>query len=218
LNGTNVTVGQYISAANITSGLLRFVPAANANGASYASFTFQVQDNGGTANGGIDLDQSANTMTVNVTAVNDAPTGTDNTVTTNEDTQYTFTTANFGFGDATDSAANTLSGVRITTLPGAGNVQLNGTNVTVGQYISAANITSGLLRFVPAAHGNGASYASFTFQVQDNGGTANGGVDLDQSANTMTVNVTAVNDAPTGTDSSIIAIQTQTYTFTTANF
>ena len=35
-----------------------FTPAANANGTAYASFTFQVQDDGGTANGGVDLDQS----------------------------------------------------------------------------------------------------------------------------------------------------------------
>ena len=69
-----MTAGQFISVANITSGLLKFVPVADANGTSYASFTFQVQDNGGTANGGVDLDQSANTMTANVTAVNDAPT------------------------------------------------------------------------------------------------------------------------------------------------
>ena len=40
---------------------------------------------------------------------------------------------------------------------------------------------------------------SFTFQVQDNGGTANGGVDLDASPNTITFNVTAVNDAPVDT-------------------
>ncbi len=93
------------------------MPAANANGTSYASFTFQVQDNGGTANGGVDLDQSANTMTVNVTAVNDEPAGTNNTVTTNEDTQYTFTAANFGFTDPNDSPANALNGVRIATLP-----------------------------------------------------------------------------------------------------
>jgi hypothetical protein len=33
--------------------------------------------------------------------------------------------------------------------------------------------------------------------VQDNGGTTGGGVDLDPSANTITFNVTAVNDAPT---------------------
>ena len=36
-----------------------FTPAANANGAGYASFTFQVQDDGGTANGGVDLDPIA---------------------------------------------------------------------------------------------------------------------------------------------------------------
>jgi len=113
-------------------------------------------------------------VTITITSVNDAPAGTNNTVTTNEDTQYTFTTANFGFGDANDSPANTLTAVKITTLPGVGTVQLNGTNVTVGQLVSAANITSGLLKFVPVANANGTSYASFTFQVQDNGGTANG--------------------------------------------
>ena len=82
-----MTVNTVYGIAGINSGLLKFVPAANANGTSYASFTFQVQDNGGTANGGVDLDQSANTMTVNVTAVNDAPTISDVVnQTTNEDT------------------------------------------------------------------------------------------------------------------------------------
>ena len=71
------------------------MPAANANGTPYTTFTFQVQDDGGTANGGVDLDQSPNTMTVNVTSVNDAPAGTDTAVTTDEDVTYTFTTANF---------------------------------------------------------------------------------------------------------------------------
>ncbi len=44
--------------ADITAGQLVFTPAANANGTGYASFTFQVQDDGGTANGGVDLDPS----------------------------------------------------------------------------------------------------------------------------------------------------------------
>ena len=85
-----------------------FTPAANANGTGYASFTFQVQDNGGTANGGVDLDQTANTMTINVTAVNDAPAGTDNTVTADEDTAYIFAAADFGFTDPNDTPANAL--------------------------------------------------------------------------------------------------------------
>ena len=58
----------------------------------------------------------ANTMTVNVTAVNDAPAGTNNTVTTLEDTQYTFTAADFGFTDPNDSPANALTAVKITTI------------------------------------------------------------------------------------------------------
>ena len=76
--------------ADINGGNLVFSPAANGNGAAYASFTFQVEDDGGTANGGVDLDTSARTMTVNVTSVNDAPVGTNNTVTTLEDTAITF--------------------------------------------------------------------------------------------------------------------------------
>ena len=68
---------------------------------------------GGTANGGIDLDQSANAITFNVNSVNDAPTGTDKTVTTNEDTAYTLTASDFGFGDGLAKA----KGIRDTLVP-----------------------------------------------------------------------------------------------------
>src|SRR2546425_7131479 len=136
-------------------------------------------------------------MTINVTSVNDEPSGANNTVTTNEDTDYIFAAVDFGFTDPNDSPANALLAVKITTLPGAGALTNNGVAVTIGQFVSAADIGAGKLKFSPAANANGAGYASFTFQVQDNGGTANGGVDLDQSANTMTINVTPVNDPPT---------------------
>ena len=76
-----------------------------------------MQDNGGTANGGVDLDQSANTITINVTSVNDAPAGADNVKTINEDAAYTFAAADFGFSDPNDSPANALAAVKITTLP-----------------------------------------------------------------------------------------------------
>ena len=76
-----------------------------------------MQDNGGTANGGVDTDPTPKTITVNVTAVNDAPVGTSKTVTTNEDTAYTFSVADFGFSDPNDNPANSLLAVKITTLP-----------------------------------------------------------------------------------------------------
>jgi hypothetical protein len=218
LSAVAVTAGQSISVADITAGNLKFAPVANANGAGYASFTFQVQDDGGTANSGVDLDASPNTMTVNVTAVNDAPAGANNTVTTLEDTQYTFAAVDFGFTDPNDSAANALTALTITTIPGTGSVTLSAVAVTVGQSISVADITAGNLKFAPVANANGAGYASFTFQVQDDGGTANSGVDLSASANTMTVNVTAVNDAPAGTNNTVTALEDAQYTFAAADF
>ena len=41
-------------------------------------------------------------------------------------------------------------------------------------------------------NGNGAAYAKFTFQVQDNGDTAGGGSNLDPTPNTITIGVTPV--------------------------
>src|SRR5204862_292429 len=146
-DGVNVTVGQFVSLADINAGKLVLTPVANANGAGYATFTFQVQDNGGTANGGVNLDATPRTMTVDVTSVNDAPVGTNNTVTTLEDTTYTFTAADFGFTDPIDAAntagANALLNVKVTTLPGAGSLELSGVAVTAGQFVSVANINAG---------------------------------------------------------------------------
>ena len=68
LLGLPVSAGEAVTRADIDAGRLLFTPAANANGDSYASFTFKVGD--GTAES-----ESAYTMTVNVTAVNDAATG-----------------------------------------------------------------------------------------------------------------------------------------------
>ncbi len=201
LNGTAVQAGDVVSLADITSGLLVYTPALNAHGNGLASFTFQVQDNGGTANGGVDLDPSANTITVNVTAVNDAPAGTDKTVTTAEDTGYTFAASDFGFSDVD---GNALLGVKITTLPASldGALTLNGVAVQAGDVVSVADINAGRLVYTPGTNAHGHGQGSFTFQVQDDGGTAHGGVDLDPSANTITVNVTAVNDAPEVDDAS----------------
>ena len=131
--------------------------------------------------------------------VNDAPAGTDATVTTNEDTAKVFAAADFGFSDASDG--NSLAAVKISSLPVLGTLKYDGTAITAAQVtagfeVLVADLALNKLTFAPAANANGAGYASFTFQVRDNGGTDNGGVDLDQSANTLTINVTAVNDAP----------------------
>src|SRR5439155_1545185 len=217
-NGVAVTNGQFMVVADLNGGLLRFTPASNANGISYASFTFQVQDNGGTANGGVDLDPNPKSLTVNVTSVNDAPSGTSKTVTTLADTPYTFGAADFGFSDTSDSPANTLLALKISTLPASGTLTDNGVAVTIGQMIALADLNTGLLRFSPATNGNGSPYANFTFQVQDNGGTANGGFNLDPNPKTLTINVTSVNDTPSGTSKTVSTLEDTPYIFAAADF
>jgi hypothetical protein len=193
-NEAPVAANDFVPLTDINAGHLQFAPAADQKGTGYATFRFAVQDNGGTMNGGVDLDPAPDTITINVTNVNDAPSGTSNTVTMIEDGSFTFSAADFGFQDPLDG--NLLLAVEITTLPSQG-VLLNGSaNVTAGQFITASTLTSKRLKYVPAIDGNGPGYDAFTFQVQDTGGKANGGFDLDPDPKTMTLAVTAVNDSP----------------------
>ena len=111
-----------------------------------------------------------------------------------EDKPYSLKASDFGFTDPNDNPANSLLAVKITTLPALGALTDNGTALTAGQFISVADIAAGNLKYTAATNANGANYSSFTFQVQDNGGTANGSIDTDSTPRTMTVNVTPVND------------------------
>ena len=101
--------------------------------------------------------------------------------------------SDFGFTDPNDSPPNAFLAVKITTLPNASIGKVfrrqghNWSVVNAGTLVSVADINAGNLKFWPTDHRTGTT--SFTFQVKDNGGTANGGVDLDPSPNTMTVRV-----------------------------
>ncbi|WP_419194997.1 cadherin domain-containing protein, partial [Novipirellula herctigrandis] len=161
-----------------------YIPDANFNGAD--SFTYVAND--GTE------DSSVATVSITVDPVNDAPIGTDKTITVDEDTTHTFTLADFGFSDI-DS--DSFMQVWITALPSSGDLLLNGSTFAANNYIDASDITLGLLTYVPNVDEAGTGYATFEFQVQDDGGTANGGQDRDLTSNAITFNVTAINDAPT---------------------
>src|SRR5207248_1998149 len=141
------------------------------------------------------------------TSVNDAPQGADNTVTTLEDKIGRASCRERGFTDTNDNPANNLAAVKITTLPAAGTLKEDGTLVTAGQFVSVADINGGKLVYKPALNDNGAAYASFDFQVKDNGGTADGGGDLDQSDTSIPVDVTSVNDAPQGADNTVTTLE-----------
>lgn len=152
----------------------------NYESATSHSVTVRVTDSGG-----LTYDE---TFTITLTNVNEAPTGADATVTINEDTSHTLTTADFGFSDV--DAGDTMSAVRIDSLPSAGTLTLSGVAVTAGQVVTMADITAGNLVFTPAADANGTGYANFTFSVRDSNNA------YDAVSNTLTFNVIAVNDAP----------------------
>ena len=102
----------------------------------------------------------------------------------------------FGFTDPLDVPANALLNVIIVVPPSVGTLAVGGVPVASGTVIAANTISGHLLTYTPPANANGNGLANFTFRVQDDGGTANGGQDTAQAASTIGVNVTAVNDAP----------------------
>ncbi|MCA9200367.1 MAG: hypothetical protein KDA87_22660, partial [Planctomycetales bacterium] len=203
--------GSNWSAFGVTSGsnalllsgtdLIRFVPNGDAgtsvqvyfrawDGTSGSAGTFV---NIGAVGGSSAFSSDTETAQLYVTDVNDAPSGADKTITFNEDTTYTLTAADFGFSDIDGDA---FDRVWIMSLPGQGQLLFNGSTFAANNWVLKSDIDLGLLTFEPSADANGTGYASFDFQVQDDGGTANGGQNRDASSNTITFDVTAQNDDP----------------------
>lgn len=160
---------------------MQFRPLADANGSG--TFSFCVQDDGGTAQGGVDLlDQS---LTIAVTPVNDVPSFTrgDHQM-INEDagaqTVLNWATA-ISRGPANESG-QTL------------NFLVTTDNSGLFSALPAVNPTTGTFTYTPAANAYGV--ANVSVALHDNGGTAAGGVDTSPSQSFLIV-VGAVNDAPT---------------------
>ncbi len=140
---------------------------------------------------------------------NSAPTTSGLTVSTNEDIAHTFAAAQFNFAD-TDSG-DSLTAVRIDTLPDSANGSLalgtGATPVNIGQVIAVADIPN--LVYTPVTNVNGD--ATFTFSVSD-------GTDFSTAPATATVTVNAVNDAPTSTGLTATIAEDTTHTFAVADF
>ncbi len=166
------------------SGNLTYTPAANAFGTATVSVI--LKDNGGTANGGVDA-TTAITFTINVTSINDVPTftaGANQTVSEDAGAQTVSAWATaISAGPANESA-------QILTF------QVTNNNNSLFSTQPAINPANGNLTYTPAANNYGTATVSVI--LKDNGGTANGGVDA-TSAITFTINVNAVNDAPSFT-------------------
>ena len=165
-------------------GKLTYTPPADANGNAFATFNFKVND------GQVDS-AMANAITINVDAVNDAPTADDNTVDTDEDVTYTFKVDDFRFSDI-DSPLASLVRVEITSLPGMdkGKLTLNDTDLTsVDSVVTKAELEGNNFTYTPPAHANGSAFTTFQFKVYD-------GIVYSAAQYTITIDVAAVNDAP----------------------
>ena len=168
MNALNGTV-------QLVEGQVTFTPNANYHGMASFEYTIQDDDDGPLSDvGKVHLD---------VTSVNDAPASADATVAGAQNAVITFGLADFAFADASDTPANTFTRVKITA-PTAGALSVGDTTLAADSFVDVADIVAGNLKFTPAADATGVPYATFTFQVEDSGGTDNGGVNL-ASPNTM---------------------------------
>ena len=195
------------------------------NASGTATVTVRLQDNGGTANGGVDT-SAAQTFTVTITAANDAPV-LDNAgnmalatiledAVTNAGTLITDLIASAGGDRITDVDSGALEGIAVTAADvanGAWEYSTNGgtdwlplgsVSATSARLLAADTNTR--VRFVPALNFNGTIANGITFRAWDrttgtSGGTAdsstNGGTTAFSTATeTATITLTPVNDAP----------------------
>ena len=87
-------------------------------------------------------------------ATTTAPMASASSVTTNEDTAYTFVAADFNFADSDGDA---LASVTVVTLPWAGSLTHDDTAVTMNQVVTKADIDANKLVFTPASDGSSAA-------------------------------------------------------------
>ncbi|MCC7510602.1 MAG: tandem-95 repeat protein [Planctomycetes bacterium] len=174
------------------TGTLRYTAAADISGAS--TFDVTVQDNGGTASGGVDTSIAFN-FTITVNPVNDAPTLTSVATLSGaaEDTPFNITFATIETAADEADIDSALIQFRVEGIV-SGTLLIGATPVTPGTVITSADT----LIWQAAQDANGV-LAAFTITAWD-GALA--------SATPVTVNVdtAAINDAPTfsaGPDASV---------------
>src|SRR5438105_4850187 len=201
---TQVTANTTVTLAQLQG--LKYKTLADANGSG--SLTWTVQDSGGTTNGGVDT--LTETLGITVTAVNDVPVrtaGSPAAVSVNEDSANTtavtlgLSSLTYGVGGGSDESGQTLTYKVTVTLSLHAALPIYGTTqVTANTTVTLAQLQGLKYKTVADANGSG----SLTWTVQDSGGTTNGGVDT--LTETLSITVTAVNDAPVRTAGSPAAV------------
>jgi len=186
--------------------LLSYTPAENENGEGLATIEFLVSDDGGAANS---EDLTIRELTFDVTPVNDAPAGSNTTLSGSEDSPLNFTVEDFGFSDVDGDA---FEAIRISNFEGGGVLTLNEVEIALPQEINVSQIPN--LVYRPLSDENGLGVASFDFVVID-GSSAN---NEDQTPNRITIDLDSVGDNPTGVSSVITILEDSIYEFDAGDF
>jgi alpha-tubulin suppressor-like RCC1 family protein len=184
-----------VQPALTSSGDLTFQLATNINGSNMLSV--QLQDDGGTQNGGLDL-STAHTFTLFVQPVNDRPgmSSLTNRVLNGNVGPQTVSIGNISFGPSDESTQLITNFVAVCS-----DLSVI-TNLTV-EYTNGNSTAT--LTFTPVPLINGS--ATIAIFAEDNGGTANGGMNV--RTNTFSVQVNGVNVAPTVNPTSDLTISDQ---------
>jgi hypothetical protein len=163
-------------------------------------------DGGNTGSGGTLTD--VDTVSINVTAVNDAPINTvPGAQTTAEDTSKAISGLSISDVDAGAGVMTVTLGVTngtMTVTGGSATIANSGTStVTLTGTVAQINATlAANVTYVPTANFNGT--ATLTMTTSDGGNTGSGGALTD--VDTVSINVTAVNDAPVNTVPASISV------------
>ncbi len=206
VSGGGVTVGGTASALTLTGSIadinsfiagsnLSFTTAANAT--ADVTLTVNINDGGNTGSGG--AENASETITLQVAAVNDAPTITaPGSIAITEDipgalTGISFTDVDAGSGNVTvtfsvpSGTLSATSGSGVTVGGTASALTLTGSLADINAFIAASGIS-----FTTAS--NATANVTLTVTIDDGGNTGSGGAQTDTT--TVTLTVTAVNDAP----------------------
>ncbi len=174
---------------NQSTGEFDYTPNADFFGID--RFTYRITD----ADGGVD----STVVTINVVGENDPPIADSNVITVDEESKGT----NLGLTAPTDPDQDTLT-LTVEELPLLGAVLLDGNPVTVGQQLSAGQLT--FLEYdAPEDYNQGDPVGRFTYRVTD-----------DDSANPLSdlgivdINVNPVNDLPETTPVTVNADEEET--------
>ena len=191
LSGVQLTQGRRVLSADIGRGEFRFSPAANANGAGYASFTFKVSDGQGDS-------AETYTMTFDVAARNDPPQGLPVIV-----------------GQAVVNSTVTADTIDITDMDGLVGVAFTYQWIRVGVdgqgNPTETEIGTATMSSYAVTDDDAGSFLKVKVTFTDNGGTT-------ASLTSQEVFAEVDNYAPVGTDQSVFIDEDQNHVFAISDF